>query len=308
MLYFCSFFCSKSTVGWQIVICVICCVDSAIRLNCILIRRRENVNSNWYFLITENDFLLAVSDASAKRWITRNRQSNCYTWQGNSCCGWKHWYVKVHLSLAFRNWMLDWLCGKGKKILDDFILTLSFIPGSMDKKLKPIGLENVEENRRFYRQVNFWSIRRIFMISCIFFSLIMRCAIYWLFFCSVWDLFLKILCTTFQLLFTAGDEMSKYISGVIMFHETLYQKADDGTPFIKILQQKGILPGIKVSYFLIHLDVLEILVVISVLFNLCNNGRTKVICVLLSFLRVSWNIGDLIDCNNVTSMFWEIKD
>lgn len=51
----------------------------------------------------------------------------------------------------------------------------------------------------------------------------------------------------FQLLFTAGDEMSKYISGVIMFHETFYQKGDDGTPFVQILQKKGILPGIKVS-------------------------------------------------------------
>ncbi|VDK29211.1 unnamed protein product [Gongylonema pulchrum] len=49
------------------------------------------------------------------------------------------------------------------------------------------------------------------------------------------------------MLFTSGDEMSKYISGVIMFHETFYQKADDGTPFVKILQSKGILPGIKVD-------------------------------------------------------------
>lgn len=34
---------------------------------------------------------------------------------------------------------------------------LSFILGSMDKKLKPIGLENVEENRRLYRQVYFFN-------------------------------------------------------------------------------------------------------------------------------------------------------
>ena len=39
------------------------------------------------------------------------------------------------------------------------------------------------------------------------------------------------------------------ISGVILFHETLYQKADDGTPFIDLIRQRGILPGIKVSHW-----------------------------------------------------------
>lgn len=41
--------------------------------------------------------------------------------------------------------------------------------------------------------------------------------------------------------------MTQNISGVILFHETLYQKADDGTPFVKILQDRGIIPGIKVD-------------------------------------------------------------
>jgi fructose-bisphosphate aldolase class I len=50
-----------------------------------------------------------------------------------------------------------------------------------------------------------------------------------------------------QLLFTTKQEWEKYISGVILFEETLYQKADDGTPFVKILQDKGIVPGIKVD-------------------------------------------------------------
>ncbi|XP_078598374.1 fructose-bisphosphate aldolase, non-muscle type-like [Branchiostoma floridae x Branchiostoma japonicum] len=50
-----------------------------------------------------------------------------------------------------------------------------------------------------------------------------------------------------QLLFTSGADMKNYISGVILFHETLYQKADDGTPFVKILQDQGIIPGIKVD-------------------------------------------------------------
>ncbi|VDM44507.1 unnamed protein product [Toxocara canis] len=81
------------------------------------------------------------------------------------------------------------------------ILAADESTGSMDKKLKPIGLENVEENRRLYRQI----------------------------------------------LFTSSDEVSKYISGVIMFHETFYQKTDDGTPFVEVLKKKGIIPGIKVD-------------------------------------------------------------
>ncbi|KAK7870700.1 hypothetical protein R5R35_009863 [Gryllus longicercus] len=50
-----------------------------------------------------------------------------------------------------------------------------------------------------------------------------------------------------QLLFTCDNEISKYISGVILFHETLYQKADDGTPFVELLRQRNIIPGIKVD-------------------------------------------------------------
>jgi len=38
-----------------------------------------------------------------------------------------------------------------------------------------------------------------------------------------------------------------FISGVILFDETIRQKADDGTPFPKLLEQKGVLPGIKVD-------------------------------------------------------------
>ena len=31
-----------------------------------------------------------------------------------------------------------------------------------------------------------------------------------------------------------------------MFHETLYQKADDGTPFVELIKGAGVIPGIKV--------------------------------------------------------------
>ena len=50
-----------------------------------------------------------------------------------------------------------------------------------------------------------------------------------------------------QLLFTCNPEMAESISGVILFHETLYQKSDDGTPFVDILKKMGIIPGIKVD-------------------------------------------------------------
>lgn len=34
---------------------------------------------------------------------------------------------------------------------------------------------------------------------------------------------------------------------MILFHETLYQKTDDGTPFVELLKQRNIIPGIKVD-------------------------------------------------------------
>ncbi|MCL4143960.1 UNVERIFIED_CONTAM: hypothetical protein GTU68_045489 [Idotea baltica] len=50
-----------------------------------------------------------------------------------------------------------------------------------------------------------------------------------------------------QLLFTSDKELSNHISGVILFHETLYQKADDGTPFVQLIKNLGIIPGIKLD-------------------------------------------------------------
>lgn len=49
-----------------------------------------------------------------------------------------------------------------------------------------------------------------------------------------------------ELLFTAPDS-SQYISGVILFEETLYQNTQDGRPFVKVLQEGGVVPGIKVD-------------------------------------------------------------
>ncbi|KAL6078435.1 Fructose-bisphosphate aldolase 5, cytosolic [Balamuthia mandrillaris] len=49
-----------------------------------------------------------------------------------------------------------------------------------------------------------------------------------------------------QLLFTA-EGIENYISGVIMYEETLNQKTDDGVPFAELLAKKGIITGIKVD-------------------------------------------------------------
>lgn len=50
-----------------------------------------------------------------------------------------------------------------------------------------------------------------------------------------------------QLLFTTDASLSEHISGVILFHETLYQKDDKGTPFVTLLKEKNIIPGIKLD-------------------------------------------------------------
>ena len=44
--------------------------------------------------------------------------------------------------------------------------------------------------------------------------------------------------------------ISDYISGVILYEETLYQKADDGTPFVELLKKQHIIPGIKVRFYM----------------------------------------------------------
>jgi fructose-bisphosphate aldolase class I len=48
-----------------------------------------------------------------------------------------------------------------------------------------------------------------------------------------------------MLLTTPG--LGKYVSGVILYDETLRQSTADGKPFVKYLEEAGILPGIKVD-------------------------------------------------------------
>ena len=49
-----------------------------------------------------------------------------------------------------------------------------------------------------------------------------------------------------ELLFTAAGA-AEWISGVILYDETIRQKTKDGTPFPEYLTKRGMLPGIKVD-------------------------------------------------------------
>src|SRR5436190_9541776 len=50
-----------------------------------------------------------------------------------------------------------------------------------------------------------------------------------------------------ELLFRSMEAMSKHISGVILYDETIRQNAKDGTPLVKLIEKTGALPGIKVD-------------------------------------------------------------
>jgi fructose-bisphosphate aldolase class I len=80
------------------------------------------------------------------------------------------------------------------------ILAADESTGTIGKRFSGINVENVEENRRAYR----------------------------------------------ELLFTSPG-IEKYISGVILYEETLYQKQKDGTPFVDLLNKLGVVIGIKVD-------------------------------------------------------------
>jgi fructose-bisphosphate aldolase class I len=49
------------------------------------------------------------------------------------------------------------------------------------------------------------------------------------------------------MLFRSQEAMSRYISGVILYDETIWQNAKDGTPLVKLIEQAGSIPGIKVD-------------------------------------------------------------
>ena len=50
-----------------------------------------------------------------------------------------------------------------------------------------------------------------------------------------------------EMLFRSKDAMHNYVSGVILYDETIRQNAKDGTPLVKLISDAGSLPGIKVD-------------------------------------------------------------
>lgn len=72
--------------------------------------------------------------------------------------------------------------------------------GTVGARLESIGLDNIEDNRREWR----------------------------------------------ELLFTT-EGLGQYISGAILFEETLFQNSSTGKPFVDTLKENGIIPGIKVD-------------------------------------------------------------
>src|SRR5580693_7061997 len=50
-----------------------------------------------------------------------------------------------------------------------------------------------------------------------------------------------------EMLFRTKDAMESYIGGVMLFDETIRQKAKDGTPLVKLIEDAGAVPGIKVD-------------------------------------------------------------
>ena len=50
-----------------------------------------------------------------------------------------------------------------------------------------------------------------------------------------------------EMMFSTQDAMSQYISGVILFDETIRQNGKDGTPLTKLIEKAGAIPGIKVD-------------------------------------------------------------
>jgi fructose-bisphosphate aldolase class I len=50
-----------------------------------------------------------------------------------------------------------------------------------------------------------------------------------------------------EMLFSADDAMRNYVSGVILYDETIRQNARSGTPLVKLIEAAGAVPGIKVD-------------------------------------------------------------
>ena len=80
------------------------------------------------------------------------------------------------------------------------ILAADESTGTIGARFAALGVENVESNRRDYREM-----------------------------------------------LVSAKGVSEFISGVILYDETLRQNCSDGTPMVKLLEERGIIPGIKVD-------------------------------------------------------------
>jgi fructose-bisphosphate aldolase class I len=49
-----------------------------------------------------------------------------------------------------------------------------------------------------------------------------------------------------EMMFRAREAMT-YVSGVILYDETIWQDGKDGTPLVKLIEEAGSIPGIKVD-------------------------------------------------------------
>jgi len=50
-----------------------------------------------------------------------------------------------------------------------------------------------------------------------------------------------------EMLFRSHEAMSSAISGVILYDETIWQDAKDGTPLVRLIEEAGAIPGIKID-------------------------------------------------------------
>jgi fructose-bisphosphate aldolase class I len=50
-----------------------------------------------------------------------------------------------------------------------------------------------------------------------------------------------------EMLFRSSEAMTRHISAVILYDETIWQNARDGTPLVKLIEHTGAIPGIKVD-------------------------------------------------------------
>ena len=55
-------------------------------------------------------------------------------------------------------------------------------------------------------------------------------------------------------IFFTTPELEKYVSGAILFDETARQTADNGKTFVEYLNDRGVIPGIKVDQGLVNFE------------------------------------------------------